>query len=185
MVEPEGVTAMKRVLVGCAASLLLLAGCAARKSALLLERHARGPLSESQGVAQGMDWHLEPVLQTQEQGQVDVSVTFASSRFLKGFFSDRNVFGEFAGVNPFFPENIVFYVKIANRSDKRIRLNPAEFVLVDDRGNQYSTIDADYINALEEARQPVTWVTGTPGPRETAYPGRSWSEVLRRWCPAC
>ncbi len=142
-----------------AVALLTVTGCAARRSSLLLERRARGPLAESPGVSVGKDWKLEPVTQNLEQSQIEVTATFASQAFLKEFFNNKQIFGSFAGKNPFFSENIVFYVKIANKSSKRIRINPTEFALVDDRGNQYSILNVDYVSALEEAHAPVSTVT--------------------------
>ena len=107
--------------------------------------------------------------QTQEQRKIEVTATFASTEFLSKLFSDRAIFGSYAGSNPYFLENLVFYVKIANRSDKRILINPIEFALVDDRGNQYSTINEDYVTALAESRAPMATVTR--GVIEDARPG--------------
>ncbi len=149
---------MARV-AGILAAMLLVVGCGGRKSSLLLERRARGPLAEYPGVSIGRDWQLEPATQTQEQGQVAVTSTFASRHFLKEFFDNTQVFGPYAGKTPFFPENIVFYVKISNKSQQRIRIDPADFVLLDDRGNQYSPLNVDYVSALEEAHAPVSTVT--------------------------
>jgi len=134
-------------------------GCGGRTSSLLLERHAVGPLTDISEIGQAVVWRLEPVTQTHEQGKVEVTVTFASDTYLKELFSDKNVFKGFAGLNPYFPENLVFYVKVANRSDRRVRINPAEFILVDDHGNQYAPLNVDYVTALEDARRPVATTT--------------------------
>ncbi len=157
--------------LGLAVVLLAAAGCSSvkRTSSLSLERRARGALTEELDVAQGISWQLDPASQTQDQEGVEVSVTFAPSAYLAQLFRNRQIFGPYAGKNPFFPENIVFYVKVANRSQQRIRIDPNLFVLVDDRGNQYSPLTADYIDALEEARQPV--VTTTRGLLSEARPG--------------
>lgn len=155
--------------IGCAVGFVCLAGCGARRSSLLLERHARGPLAEAPEVAHRVNWLLEPMTQTQEQGQIEVTATFASPDYLGRFFSDRKIFGSFAGPNPYFPENLVFYIKIANQSDRRILVNPGEFALVDDRGNQYTPIGVDYVTAIAESRQPVSTVTR--GVLEDARPG--------------
>ncbi len=146
-------------MMGVLAAMLLLAGCGGRTSALLLERRARGMLAEYPSVSLGRNWKLEPATQTQEQGQVEVTATFASAQFLQEFFSNKDIFGAYAGKTPFFPENIVFYVKIANKSQKRIKIDPTEFTLLDDRGNQYSILNVDYVSALEEAHAPVSTVT--------------------------
>ena len=151
------------------ALLAAAAGCRARASSLLMERHARGPLSDSLAVGRRIAWKLQPDTQSQEQKKVEISVTYASMEFLKQFFNNRALFGQYAGSNPYFLENLVFYIRITNHSDKRIRVNPVEFVMVDDRGNQYATINEDYVNALEEARTPVA--TTTRGVLEGANPG--------------
>ena len=146
-----------------------LTGCASRKSSLLLERHARGPLSESEAIAQPIGWQLQPNTQVQDQSGVEVSVTAASMEFLDTFFGDRTMFKDFAGKNPYFQENLVFYIKVTNRGTTRIRFDPTRFMLIDDRGNQYSPINEDYVNALAEAREPVA--TTTRGLLEDARPG--------------
>jgi hypothetical protein len=116
-----------------------------------------------------VSWHLAPESQTKTDGDVEVTVRFASAQYLQDLFSNKALFGGYAGKNPFYPEHLVFYVKIANRSQYKIRFNPAEFTLIDDRGNQYSTVGADYVTAFGESRQPVA--TTTRGLLEGASPG--------------
>ena len=149
--------------------MLGVSGCVARKSSLLLERQARGPLEEEQTVATSLVWQLKPLSQTQTKQGIDVTVTHATSSYLKDLFSKKAIFGPYAGMNPYFPEQLIFYVKIANRSDKKIRLNPAEFVMVYDRGNQYSTINTDYVTAYADYRGGTA--TTTRGLLENASPG--------------
>ena len=143
----------------CVAGLLCAVGCASRKSSLLLERQARGLMDEEPRVAQVASWRLEPLMQTQTKSQVEVIVNHASRDYLRNFFNNKALFQSYAGTSPFFPENLVFYVKIANHSDAKIRINPAEFTLVDDRGNQYSTVGVDYVTAFAEYREPVGTTT--------------------------
>ena len=154
-------------MVGC----VLVTGCAGRKSSLLLERQARGPLEEEPAVGKAIAWRVDPSTQTETKDGVEVTVNHASPDYLKHFFSNKAVFGDFAGkkANPFYPEHLVFYVKIANHSEGKIRISPAEFVLVDDRGNQYSTVGVDYITAFGEYRRPVS--TTTRSMLEEARPG--------------
>lgn len=151
------------------AILLVTAGCGMKTSSLLLERRARGTLAESTLIGFPMDWKLEPAPQLLEQQKVEVAVTYASKEYQRQFFSNRQLFGPYAGATPYFPENLVFYVKIANRSDKRLTFNPTDFMLVDDRGNQYSTINEDYVTALAEYHSPVA--TTTRGVLAEARPG--------------
>ena len=158
-----------RWLLFCTVGLMCVAGCASRKSSLLLERQARGLMDEEPRVAQPAVWRLDPVMQTQAKGSVEIVVNHASHGYLKNFFSNKALFQSYAGESPFFPEHLVFYVKMTNRSDAKIRINPAEFALVDDRGNQYSTVGVDYVTAFAEYRQPVS--TTTRDVIEGANPG--------------
>ena len=162
---------MRRLLCWCGLVLLLGSGCSSvkKRSALLLERYARGQLAETALAGGVVNWRLEPVTQTQTQQGVEVTVTYASPEYLKKFFSDRTVFKEFAGTDPYFPENLIFYVKIANKGTKKLRLLPGEFVIVDDRGNQYSPLNVDYVTAYAEYKAPVS--TLTRGVLEDARPG--------------
>lgn len=148
---------------------LCVSGCFSRRSSLLLERRSRGPMHDTTLVGGRVRWELDPPEQTLEHGEVTVTVRFASAQFLNKLYSDRKIFGEFAGRDPFFPEQIVFYIRIQNASNERIKINPADFVLIDDRGNQYSGIDADYVDAIAESRQPVA--TMTRGVLQDARPG--------------
>ena len=145
------------------------AGCG-RRSSLMLQRQARGPLVEEQAVAQPVvGWTLEPVSQTKTQSGIDVTVTYASPRYLHAFFSDKQAFGSYAGMNPYFPEQLIFYLKVSNGSGKKIRFDPADFVLLDDLGNQYTTMNIDAVTALAESKAPVS--TFTRGVINEARPG--------------
>ena len=139
--------------------MLCVVGCSSRKSSLLLERQARGLMDEEPRVAKAAAWRLEPVLQTQAKGNVEILVNHASRDYLRNFFGNKALFQAYAGPSPFFPENLVFYLKISNRSDVKIRINPAEFTLIDDRGNQYASVGVDYVTAFAEYRQPVGTTT--------------------------
>ncbi|MBI4341090.1 MAG: hypothetical protein HY598_02265 [Candidatus Omnitrophica bacterium] len=161
---------MRHALLGVIVA-VLMAGCArgGRRSSLLLERYARGQLAEAALAGGVVDWRLKPVTQAQEQKGVEVNVAYASQEYLRKFFSDKSVFKEFAGQDPYFPENLIFYVKIANKSAKKIRISPAEFLLVDDRGNQYALLNVDYVTAYAEFKAPFS--TMTRGVVEEARPG--------------
>ena len=148
---------------------VLVTGCAARKSSLLLERQARGPMNEEGQIAESQIWTLDPPTQTLVQGDIQVTVTYASPQYLRDFFDNRQVFGTFAGMNPFFNEQMVFYVQVTNHSGKKILIDPARFVMIDDKQNQYSIIGADYGNALAETKQPLASLTR--GMIDEAKPG--------------
>jgi hypothetical protein len=159
---------------------LAVAGCSGKTSSLLLERHAKGPLAETALVAQGVDWHLVPESQQKTEAQLEMTATHASPTYLQEFFNDRAIFGQYAGLNPYFPEHLVFYLKVANRGANPVHLSTQEIALVDDRGNQYTPISEDYITALAEERAPVA--TATRGMLEGASPGYfGFSLPIGKW----
>ncbi len=144
-------------------------GVGVKRDVLLAERRARGQLSETQQVVVYDGRTLEPATQTLAQGGVSITVTFTPQRYLETFFNNRQVFGKRAGKNPYFLENLVFHIQIANKSEQRIQIAPGDFVMVDDRGNQYGPIGVEYVTAIAESRQPVR--TATRGLLEDARPG--------------
>ena len=150
---------------------LVAGGCAGRKSSLLLERQSRGSIEEQPRVAKALKWDLEPPEQTLTKGSVEVVVRYAPQEHLDNLFARTDLFGKYAGKkkNPFYHENLVFYTRITNNSQKKIRINPAEFVMVDDLGNQFGTIGVDYVTAFCEAKRPVA--STTRGVLEDASPG--------------
>ena len=146
-----------------------IGGCGGRGSSLLMERQARGTLSGETEIAKAVGWVITPVTQTKTQSGVDVEVTWASPQFLREFFSRPQIFGKYAGLNPYFPEQLVFYVKVTNHSGDKIQLDPTACVLVDDRGNQYRALNIDYTTTLAESKTPIT--TMTRGVLQEARPG--------------
>ncbi len=158
---------MRWMLLGMA-GMLCVAGCA-RRSSLLFERQARGPMSEGPTIGKAEAWHLEPVMQEQTKGKVKVTVNYASSAYLDNFFKNRALFQRFAGKSPYYAEHMVFYLSIANGSEQKVLINPSLFVLVDDLGNQYSTVGVDYVTAFAEYRRPTA--TTTRMVLENASPG--------------
>ncbi|MBI4323569.1 MAG: hypothetical protein HY596_04750 [Candidatus Omnitrophica bacterium] len=135
----------------------------------MLERQARGPIAEEQAVATSVIWALEPATQTKTQNGLDISLTHATMPYLNKLFNNKQVFGGHAGLNPYFREQLVFYVRIANHTGKRVRIEPDRFVLLDDRGSQYHFLSPDYGTALAESKAPVA--TTTRGILDDARPG--------------
>lgn len=131
---------------------LTSSGCGRKRSSLLMERRARGPFALERQFGTRQVVYLHPPERTIKQEGVEVMARFASMKDLHQYFQNAEYFGKDAGLNPFAPEHVVFYVQIANRSPKRLTLDPDQFVLVDDIGVQYSYLSPDYLNALAEAR---------------------------------
>lgn len=151
------------------AVVLVATGCGGKTSSLLLERQARGPIEEEQAVAKPIAWVLEPITQTKTQSGVEVTVTHANIAYLNQLFTNKQIFGGYAGLNPYFREQMVLYVKIANTSGKKLRFDPREFTLLDEKGNQYQSLGPDYATALAESKAPMA--TMTRGVLEDARPG--------------
>lgn len=149
--------------------MVILAGCGGRRSSLLLERPAAGPLDVVSTIGQARTLQLDPAQLTKTDRDIEILVEHATPQYLQNLFSNREIFRQYAGRSPFFPENLVFYVKIANKSNRRIQIAPHMFVLVDDLGNQYSPMGVDYLTAFEEFRSPVS--TTTRGMLSGASPG--------------
>jgi hypothetical protein len=151
------------------AVLVIAAGCSSRKSSLLLERQARGPLEEEPMVGTPAVWRLNPDSNSATKSGVEVTIRYATQEYLKDLFANKAIFGQYAGKSPFYPHHLVFYVKIANKSPGRIRISPGEFAVVDDKGNQYAPVGVDYVTAFGEALRPVA--STTRGVLESASPG--------------
>ncbi len=148
---------------------LVLGGCSGKKSSLLLGRFARGTLDDAQSVALPNTWNLAPATQTTMQNDIEVTISYASISYQEKIFYDKDLFGEYAGRNPYYAQQLVFYIRVSNQSNEEILLNPTQFVIVDDRGNQLATVGHDSIDALTRAKSPVS--TTTRGVLEGASPG--------------
>jgi len=149
--------------------MLAIGGCSGRKSSLLLGRFARGSLVDARSVAQPLTPRLIPSSQTDVQNDIEVTVTHAPREYQDDLFRNEAIFGKFAGKNPYYPQQLVFYVRIANRSSTEAFVDVTQFKLIDDRGNQLETIGHDYIEAFTKYSTPIS--STTRGIVEGASPG--------------
>ena len=106
---------------------------------------------------------VEPPTSSATKNGIDVTVRYASPEELDKFFEDKEVFGNLAGKNPYPPETLIFYVKVANHSGKRIRVNPGDFALIDNLNIQYAELSPDDISALYESKANVWSFAKTTG----------------------
>ncbi len=106
---------------------------------------------------------IHPATSTLSKSGIDVTIRYAPPEELKSFFSKKEIFGNFAGKNPYPPDTLVFYVKVANHSGKKIRINPDDFVLIDNINIQYAELSPDNISALYEAKANVWSFAKTTG----------------------
>ena len=95
---------------------------------------------------------IMPATASQSKEGIDVTLRYASPEDLEAFFEKKEVFGDLAGKNPYPVETLVFFVRVANHSGKRILVNPQEFVLIDNLNIQYSELSPDNISAMYESR---------------------------------
>jgi len=175
---------LRRVFVGYAIAVLVIAlllaivGCSGRKSSLLLGRFARGSLTDARSVAQPLELRLTPSSHTQKQynkagvvpgGAIEVTVTHAPREYQNDLFRNEDIFGKFAGKNPYYPQQLVFYVRIANKSPTEVFVDVTQFKLIDDRGNQLETIGHDHLEAFTKYKTPLS--SGARGIVEGASPG--------------
>ncbi|MBI1976410.1 MAG: hypothetical protein HYS56_02760 [Candidatus Omnitrophica bacterium] len=147
---------------------IMAAGCAGRgkmvheqryKKRLELTREQNGLLYEFQ---------FTPPKQKLVQEGVEIEVEPVSHTFLNGLFNDKRIFGAVAGLNPYLPQTLVFYVKVSNNGAKKIFVNPGEATLLDDLSSQYNFLSPDYVVALSLAKgsaaQSVKTISGAaPG----------------------
>src|SRR3989338_9183942 len=139
-IHTRGFNHMNRRYVSGLALLLVMAlvtacaGCGRKRSSLLMERRARGPFELERQYGTRQVVYLHPPERTIQQSGIEITVRFASMVYLNKYFQNAAIFGKDAGINPYQPENLAFYVRIANRSSQRIVLDPDQFVLVDDMG---------------------------------------------------
>ncbi|MEE9612605.1 MAG: hypothetical protein V3W19_15225 [Desulfatiglandales bacterium] len=148
-----------RLIISLLIVILAIAGCSRRKDKILLERRALGRITDEPSMAKEVERELDPVFQSKTEDEVEVSVRFASRDYQNSFFNNEDIFGDFAGDSPYYPEHVVFHVSITNGSEDRILIQPNYFVLVDDLGNQYGPIGVAYLLAFAKFRSPITSLT--------------------------
>lgn len=106
---------------------------------------------------------IDPVTSSLSKTGIDVTVRYASPEELEKFFSNEQIFGKLAGKNPYPHETMIFYVKIANHSGKKIKVNPDDFVMIDNLNIQYAELTPDNISALYESKANVWAFAKTTG----------------------
>lgn len=152
--------------------ILALPGCASSPS-ILLERQSKRQIALSEKYTKEADkikkLSVEPPSIVTIKGNIEITVKYATREYLDDYFRNEEILGQYAGPNPYHPWTVVFYIKIANTSGQTIKINPEEFVVVDDMNSQYSYLSPDYIVALYESGASVSSFVKTtadiaPGP---------------------
>ena len=106
---------------------------------------------------------IDPVTAALSKEGVDVTIRFASHEELNKFFENKEVFGNLADKSPYPQDTLVFYVKLANHSGKKLRVNPDDFVLLDNLNIQYSELSPDNISQLYESKANIWTFAKTTG----------------------
>lgn len=106
---------------------------------------------------------MDPMTASLSKFKIDVTIRYATPEELDHFFENKEVLGSLAGKNPYPPATLVFYVKVANYSDKKIRVNPDDFVLIDNLNIQFSELSPDNISAIYESKANMWAFAKTTG----------------------
>ncbi len=138
----------------------LLPGCRGRL--VMLER-PKGQIEMRRPEALGEQIRISPATAELSKEGIDVTVRYASPDDLDAFFSNEAVFGKLAGKDPYPSETLVFYVKIANYSGKKIQVTPETFVLIDNLNIQYTELSADNLSAIYDSRANIWAFAKTTG----------------------
>ncbi|MBI4355069.1 MAG: hypothetical protein HY597_01285 [Candidatus Omnitrophica bacterium] len=139
----------------CIVGILLfsLTGCSRHRSALMFERRVMGAVETVGPIRDvGLPIALDPPVATVTKEGVEVTVRYASGPYLNAYFKNRAIFGEYAGLNPYYPLNLVFYVKLVNKHGDRIKIDPAQFVVIDDVNTQYEYLSPDFMISIAESK---------------------------------
>lgn len=118
-----------------------------------------------------MGRRLSPATASLSQQGIDVTVRYAPPEELDKFFENKEVFGKLAGNNPYPPETLIFFVRVANHSGKKIKVDPNDFVLIDNINIQYSELTPDNISALYESKAGLWSFAKTTGDLAPGYYG--------------
>ena len=140
--------------------LLGVAGC--RGGFVAIER-PKGQIEMRRPEVKAIPFAVEPPSVSLSKSGIDVTVRYASSEELDEFFEKKEIFGNLAGKNPYPPDTMVFYVRVANHSGKKIRVNPDDFVMIDNINIQYSELSPDDLSAIYEAKANVWAFAKTTG----------------------
>lgn len=142
---------------------IFIFGCATESSVLYERRYKRQLELEAKGSTKGFRTKviLGPDSITSIKEGIKLEVKHASMDFLDEFFKNEQLFGKLAGTNPYLPDTIVFFVKISNNSGRKIKIQPSEFVMIDDLSSQYEYLQPDYIVELFSSRGNIHAATKT------------------------
>lgn len=106
---------------------------------------------------------VDPATSSLSKDGIDVLIRYASPKELDSFFEKKDIFGDLAGKNPYPPNTMIFYIKLANHGGSKMKVNPDDFVLIDNLNIQYAELSPDNISALYESKANVWSFAKTTG----------------------
>ena len=156
---------MKRVHspIPYAAVCLLLAGGTGCRSGFANIERPKGQIELRRPEGKPVSVVIDPVTAAISKGGIDLTIRYANREELDKFFSNKEIFGNLANKSPYPPETLIFYVKLSNHSGKKIKVNPEDFVLLDNLNIQYSELSPDNISALYESKANIWTFAKTTG----------------------
>ncbi len=131
-----------------AVAVVTAAGCAGRLSSV---ERPKGQIEMRRPEGLKKIVGLKPSMETQVKEGIEVTVRYANAKELEKFFGNKEIFGKLAGKNPYPDQTLIFFTKVNNTGNKKIQVNPEQFVLIDDVGIQFSELSPDNISALLES----------------------------------
>ena len=140
--------------------LLLAPGCGGGFATI---ERPKGQIEFRQPEVLKTSYIVDPVTASQSKSGVDVTIRYASPEDLESFFEKQEIFGKLAGKNPYPRDSLIFYVKVANHSGKKLKVDPNDFVLIDNINIQYSELSPDDISTLYESKASMWSFAKTTG----------------------
>lgn len=139
-------------------------GCAT-DSTLLGQRYSKQQFvlaPEGGRATSGGELVLEPPSQTLQKDGIEISVEYASRAYLHEFLKSPGWAGK-RHKNPYPDQLMVFYVKVSNHSDQRVRIDPSRFVVLDDLNAQHDLVGIEYAAASRGVSRQVHSLSQTGG----------------------
>lgn len=140
--------------------LLVAPGCGGRLATI---ERPKGQMEFRQPEAVKISYVIDPVTASQSKSGVDVTIRYASPEDLESFFEKEEIFGKLAGKNPYPKDSLIFYIKVANHSGKKLKVDPNDFVMIDNINIQYSELSPDDISTLYESKASMWSFAKTTG----------------------
>ncbi len=98
---------------------------------------------------------LTPIQQQKEEEGILVSVEYIPKESLQDIFLDKKIYGIYAGKSPYPDGTTVVRVRVENKTESRVLIDPDNFVLLDELGTQYLYISPESIKEIYESKSLI------------------------------